>query len=49
MESQYIAPDVKRFGNLSQVTGVIDPSAKSDVDERSGETGEGSFNITPVE
>jgi hypothetical protein len=44
MMSLYTAPSVERFGNLSDVTGTIDPSTKPDVDEKTGETGEGSFS-----
>lgn len=43
----YQSPELKTHGSVTDLTGVIGPSSKEDTNERTEETGTGSFNVTP--
>lgn len=46
MDKPYQAPEVRSFGSLKQLTGILGPSTVEDVDERTSEEGTGSFSVT---
>lgn len=47
--TSYEPPNVTHYGDLTRLTGVISPSTKADFDLNTGDEGEGSFNVTPVD